>query len=133
MRLLLRCPKAIDGEMLYRFLMAVGQLTGCHQAGERSFIYKNKPFPVCARCTGVFVGYAVAIISFHVNINFSLSALIFGCFVTFIDWYLQKTELLPSTNRRRLITGIIGGFSLMSLYIKAAIALFVFSKALIIG
>jgi uncharacterized membrane protein len=38
------------------------------------------------------------------------------------DWTLQRLEILPSTNPRRLVTGILGGFGLFSLYIQIAVA-----------
>jgi uncharacterized membrane protein len=34
----------------------------------------------------------------------------------FIDWELQYLKILESTNLRRLITGIIGGYSLLTLF-----------------
>ena len=41
---------------------------------------------------------------------------IIGCAVMFIDWFIQYIDLCPSTNIRRLLTGIIGGYSLTTLY-----------------
>ncbi|MGN0178214.1 MAG: DUF2085 domain-containing protein [Monoglobaceae bacterium] len=35
----------------------------------------------------------------------------------FIDWYIQYLKINESTNIRRLITGTLGGFGLMSLEI----------------
>ena len=35
----------------------IGNHSGCHQMPERSFFYKGKQFPVCARCTGVIIGF----------------------------------------------------------------------------
>ena len=40
----------------------IGNHSGCHQMPERSFFYKGKQFPVCARCTGVIIGQSVALI-----------------------------------------------------------------------
>ena len=39
-----------------------------------------------------------------------------GCAVMFTDWLIQYIGVRPSTNIRRLITGVIGGYSLTSLY-----------------
>lgn len=33
----------------------------CHQTPERSFFIAGYPFAVCARCTGLYVGFAVAV------------------------------------------------------------------------
>ena len=46
---------------------------GCHQMPERSFFFKGYQFPVCARCTGMIVGYFLSITtipfaSFHIGL-----------------------------------------------------------------
>ncbi|MBL8705742.1 MAG: DUF2085 domain-containing protein [Rhodospirillales bacterium] len=32
----------------------------CHQIGERSFCVEGRPFGLCARCTGIYLGVAAA-------------------------------------------------------------------------
>lgn len=36
----------------------------CHQIPERSFFIAGHPFAVCSRCTGLYVGFAVATIAY---------------------------------------------------------------------
>jgi len=102
-------------DKIYRSLMSIGRISGCHQLPERSFFARSKQFPVCARCTGVLFGNIIA-----VTLIFTLSPywpwFVFGCAVMFMDWFFQYIGILESTNVRRLITGIIGGYSLTSLY-----------------
>lgn len=94
----------------------IGNHSGCHQLPERSFFYKGKQFPVCARCTGVFIGQLFAVISMPVagicppiiSITLLLSM---G-----LDWFVQYIGLRISNNIRRLVTGMIGGFGLFNLY-----------------
>lgn len=96
----------------------IGNNSGCHQMPERSFFYHGKQFPVCARCTGVFIGQSLAILSavFKFTIKLPLSfALII---IMGIDWFIQEINIKPSTNLRRLITGICGGFGVFSIYIS---------------
>lgn len=69
--------------------------------------------PVCARCTGVILGYLAAIPGFFL-LGFSKLFSLLGGIVLFMDWFLQKADLKESTNRRRLITGIMGGYGIMS-------------------
>lgn len=95
----------------------LGNNSGCHQLPERSFFYKGKQFPVCARCTGVFFGQLISIIIiFKKNIPICLSIL--GIGLMGIDWGLQSLKIKESNNIRRLITGFLGGFGLFNLYIE---------------
>lgn len=100
-------------------LRTLGNHSGCHQLPERSFFYKGKQFPVCARCTGVFFGHltALLLLPFHRVVPVKWAAALLGTMG--IDWGLQETGIKESTNRRRLITGFAGGLGLYSLYIQA--------------
>lgn len=104
----------------YSALVEIGMLSGCHQMPERSFFYKGKQFPVCARCAGAFAGYILGgITSIIVKIPVWLAFAF--CIIMFIDWFLQRIKIVYSTNVRRLITGILCGFGLMQIYIKVLI------------
>lgn len=100
---------------IYQKLMAIGRSSGCHQIPERSFFIKGNQFPICARCTGVLVGNIIAYIGFFLRVP-PLEYCVLGCAVMFVDWYIQYIRIRQSTNIRRLITGIIGGYSLATLY-----------------
>ena len=99
--------------------MRIGHALGCHQMPERSFFIRKRQFPVCARCTGVMIGELVAIV--HIVIGVRPSALIILGFllVMGIDWGIQKIGILESTNFRRLVTGIAGGFGTSYAYLIA--------------
>ncbi len=93
---------------LYSLLMYMGKLSGCHQLQERSFFFRGYKFPVCARCTGVFLGYICGLCVYpiiKINIFIALSF----CGVMFTDWFLQYKEILCSNNKRRLVTGFLCG------------------------
>lgn len=95
----------------------LGDRSGCHQMPERSLYWKGRPFPVCARCTGVAFGQLLAIIIggfLSVPVFFALLCLsLMG-----LDWGLQEIKIKESNNFRRLFTGILGGFGLFSIYIS---------------
>ncbi len=94
--------------------MALGERTGCHQLPERSFFIKGYQLPVCARCTGVIIGYLLAGPGFLIfGINSILS--LFGCICMLTDWVLQACKIRSSTNKRRLITGILGGYGILTI------------------
>ena len=102
--------------------MEVGALTGCHQMPERSFFVRGYQFPVCARCTGVFLGKLIAdIMLIFKKVLSPLWALIL-LLIMGADWFAQRTGLLESTNPRRFVTGILGGMGMAFLYANAIIA-----------
>jgi uncharacterized membrane protein len=82
----------------------------CHKLPERSFFYKEKKFPVCARCTGILVGYILAITgAFFIKMPLLIClALLVPIGVDGVGQYLGKWT---STNPRRLITGILAGIA----------------------
>ena len=88
----------------------------CHQKPERSFFLKNHQLPICARCTGILIGFmgALCLLIFDIHLNFGL-ALIFTLIMV-IDWLFQNVIIKSSNNIRRLITGLIGGFGLSFFY-----------------
>ena len=100
----------------WKKLMKLGEKTGCHQQFERSFSFHGYQFPVCARCTGVILGYLIAI-PFLLLTGFHKKTSIGACLIMFTDWCLQATQVKESTNRRRFITGIAGGFGIMSIHL----------------
>lgn len=103
-------------------LVVIGRSLGCHQRPERSFFYKGHQFPVCARCTGVFVGQVCAI-ALRFFVKPKLVLCIDFCLILLIDWLVQFCKIKESTNVRRLITGILGGFAMLSIEIDIIIGL----------
>lgn len=97
-------------------LMEIGGCLGCHQMPERSFFYKGYQFPVCARCTGVIISAFLATLLF-IKKKLPLWLCISMSTVMLIDWSLQYYEIKESTNSRRLITGLIGGFGYSTLHL----------------
>lgn len=95
--------------------MHIGEATGCHQMPERSFFFRQYQFPVCARCCGALCGEALALILFvkKKKIKNSISAA--AAVTMFVDWYMQYIGRLESTNKRRFVTGILGGLGCWSI------------------
>lgn len=112
-----------------KLIYEIGNCSGCHQIPERSFFYHGKQFPVCARCTGVCIGQIAAIILnffFHIPVIISLLFLsIMG-----LDWSMQELKIKESTNVRRFLTGILGGFGLFNFYCIIVKKVFNFFKKL---
>jgi len=82
----------------------------CHRLPERSFFFRGKQFPLCARCTGIFIGYMVGLLY---AFTFGSIELVFALLLLIpliIDGMVQFRTNYVSTNIRRLITGILAGF-----------------------
>ncbi len=92
----------------------------CHRRPERSFFYKGKQFPVCARCTGFYIsGIATIILINLFPIPYSLTTLLLGIILLIpcaIDGFTQLFEMRESNNTLRFITGILGGIGLIFVY-----------------
>lgn len=101
-------------------LMKIGFYFGCHQFPERSFFINKYQFPVCARCTGVFLGQLIMIIQLVViNVNINVYIYIFFLAIMLIDWILQFAKIKESTNLRRFITGLLAGYGLIGVFYQA--------------
>lgn len=95
-----------------------GDNSGCHQMPERSFYIRGRQLPICARCTGVFIGQTSSmIIGIFITPISVISSLVMLCIIG-MDWGLQEIEIKESTNFRRFITGILGGYGLFNLCLK---------------
>ena len=105
---------------MYRILMKLGALSGCHQMPERSFFVKGYQFPLCARCTGILIGELLALplwIVYHPSIAVALVLILPMAY----DGLIQYRLLVMSNNRRRLVTGLLAGYGLMSFYIGVVV------------
>ena len=89
--------------------------TTCHQKPHRSFFFRGKLFPVCARCTGIHLGYlSMPVFLFqlvYINLLFSVILII----PTVLDGLSQAYFDRESKNSIRFITGLMSGIGLMSI------------------
>ena len=101
---------------IYCSLMIYGHRVGCHQRADRSFFWKGFQFPLCARCTGVLISYIFSLPIFLIfGGNFAVCVVLMA--VMFVDWFIQYLKIKESTNLRRLITGMCGGYGIMTIQI----------------
>ncbi|MEO8665697.1 MAG: DUF2085 domain-containing protein [Ignavibacteria bacterium] len=91
------------------------QLVTCHKLPHRSFFFRGRQFPVCARCTGMYLGYITFPFFMFDIIHLSLVITLILLVPTFIDGLTQAYCSRESNNTLRLITGIMSGVGQMSL------------------
>lgn len=96
------------------------RLASCHQLPERSFHWKGRQLPVCARCTGVFAGQVLGLLTLLHPVPWWLSASLL--LPLLVDWALQQWFSKPSTNIRRFVTGFLAGGGEVALLIAGVSA-----------
>ena len=89
----------------------------CHQKPERSFKFRGKQFPICARCTGILIGLFLGI---FVAIMFG--TLRWWVILLFplpgaIDGIIQQKTPYESNNILRLLTGVLMGIGIIYFFI----------------
>ena len=94
-----------------------GKYWGCHQMPERSFFFKGYQLPVCARCTGIIVGYIFSIMS-QPFIDTYIPILIILCVPMALDGTIQIKTTYVSTNLKRFISGFLFGYGALGIPIQ---------------
>tara|TARA_B100000780_G_C21018455_1_gene408082 strand:+ start:5 stop:358 length:354 start_codon:yes stop_codon:yes gene_type:complete len=90
-------------------------LVVCHQLPHRSFFWNGKQFPICARCTGIHIGYLTMPIFLFNLWTPSIWFSIFMILPTYLDGLRQHITKKESTNVIRVVTGVISGTGSMAL------------------
>ena len=88
----------------------------CHRLPERTFKIGNYYFPVCARCTGLYMSAFIyfALVYFY-YVQYTTTTILFGITMiipTFFDGITQFFGFRKSTNILRFSTGLIAGVGL---------------------
>ena len=86
-------------------------MSGCHQKPERSFYFKGFQFPLCARCTGAFLGQLLGFLWVLFLRPKAGMLLLLGPMAA--DGISQRAGWRESNNVLRFITGLLGGFGLV--------------------
>ena len=90
----------------------------CHQRADRSFFIKGKQFPLCARCTGMLIGYIAGItIAVITKCEYRMYFLLFLT-PMIVDGGIQHFFGIDSNNIRRLITGVLSGIGIVYIFIS---------------
>ena len=86
---------------------------GCHARPDRSFYFRGKQFPICARCTGELIGMiaGIPIVIFQGCPRFEIVLVMMIPLV--FDGFLQRLTSYESGNFRRLVTGILFGIAMI--------------------
>jgi uncharacterized membrane protein len=91
------------------------QLVSCHRRPDRSFFWKGKQFPVCARCTGIHIGYLTFPLFVFQHLSFNIWLTLLLMIPTCVDGWTQAVFNRESNNLLRVVTGLLAGIGAMSL------------------
>ncbi len=89
----------------------------CHRKPERSFFIKGHQFPVCSRCTGLYISMIVYVVyAYLMPIHYTLNYIYYGILLIipcFVDGFTQALGKRESNNTLRFITGLLAGIGIM--------------------
>ena len=112
-----------------------GKYARCHQMPERSFFLGSYQFPLCARCMGIQIGRVLAVLLFPVlnipvpfapfgiPLEVSLIVLPLLLLPLVIDGLTQRFTKYESNNLKRVTTGILWGYSTVTLILTGIVYL----------
>ena len=101
-----------------RFSKGLRIVCGCHARADRSFFFRGRQFPVCARCTGMLAGYVLGIAWLFPFDRWPLWLCVLACLPAIADGVGQLKSRWESTNVRRLITGVFLGAAIVHLLVN---------------
>lgn len=87
----------------------------CHRRPDRSFFWRGKQFPLCARCTGIVLGFLVLPLYAFQLLAPSIAAALLLQLPAYADGTSQALGWRSSNNILRLITGFLCGWGQMAL------------------
>jgi uncharacterized membrane protein len=107
----------------------------CHQLPARSFYVAGEPLAVCARCFGIYAGFALGVLCYPLVRSLSRTDaparvwLLLAALPTGIDFMLGWTGLWANTHTSRALTGallgavaalyVVPGLVALSLHVRA--------------
>lgn len=110
--------------MKYKFINSLYKwlpiICGCHCRDDRSFHYKGMKFPVCARCTGILLGWILCLITYWF-VDISILWLLLMIIPLMADGLIQHFTSYESGNLRRLFTGVLFGYGTIAIFLYSAI------------
>ncbi|MFS0779399.1 DUF2085 domain-containing protein [Neobacillus sp. 3P2-tot-E-2] len=98
----------IVGQIVINLKMLI-DIVPCHRMKSRSLTIKGYTLPICARCTGILLGYLFFPFLFVFDLSLPLWLGILLNFPMVLDGWTQKRNIRMSNNTLRLSTGIVSG------------------------
>ena len=95
----------------------------CHRRRERTIQIRGHYLPVCARCTGIYIGmFVFFLLQFFIEFSYRLEIFFISILLmlpTTFDGTTQLLKIRESTNVIRLITGFMCGIGCLMLVLAS--------------
>ncbi len=95
----------------------------CHRLPARTIHIKGRPFPVCARCMGILLGFTGIPLLLAGKVVLPLWLGIVCNLPMLVDGFTQQKGWRDSNNLLRLSTGLLSGMGLAILSVTGAVLL----------
>jgi len=93
--------------------MGITKLIFCHRRPDRTLRFRNRYFPVCARCTGIYIGaLSVFLAHYFASLTYSYNVIFLSLLLmipTAVDGSTQLFKWRESSNVIRVVTGFLCG------------------------
>ncbi|SFI79570.1 Uncharacterized membrane protein [Bacillus sp. 71mf] len=106
--------------MVNKYIEKVLYIVPCHRKPSRCFHVNGTPLPICARCTGILIGYLFIPFLLFITYTVPISIGILAQIPMFVDGYTQLKKWRESNNLLRILTGLLSGFGLSVLVVSGA-------------
>lgn len=77
--------------------------------------------PICARCVGAGIGSLLGVLAYIVWGLIPWEASLLLIIPMSLDWTIQSHLGIESTNARRLLTGVLGGFGILTVQVAGVL------------
>lgn len=88
---------------------------GCHNLCERSFKFKRFYFPICSRCTGIYIGIYLSLLKLIFDYHFIISILFMIPLI--LDGLIQNFSKYTSNNLKRIFSGVLFGIGSIEFFL----------------
>jgi uncharacterized membrane protein len=92
-------------------------LAFCHRRKDRSIKMSRYTFPLCARCTGLWLGFAMGLLSRFAGLQAPPAFAVTLMLPLIIDGLTQLVGHRESNNQLRLLTGVLFGIATNILFL----------------
>lgn len=90
----------------------------CHRRKDRSLKMLGYTFPLCARCTGLWLGFGMGLVFRILGLHMPLVFAIAFMLPLIIDGFTQFFRFGESNSPLRLLTGILFGIAVNMLFLR---------------